>query len=122
MIVAGDNHRNFVVDHNGQILINAGSMIRTTTAQTDHYPRVYVYDTNKLDIVEEIFIPIKPAKEVLQEKIAVDDSKEDLIIFAEELVVNIDSSKFDFAKVVKNMIEEKVGLRKMTEEILGRKL
>lgn len=43
LIVTGDNHQPFVVEHEGRLLVNPGSMMRMTAAQKDHRPRVYLW-------------------------------------------------------------------------------
>ena len=40
LILSGDNHQPFVVKHEGRLLVNPGSMMRTTADQIDHQPRV----------------------------------------------------------------------------------
>lgn len=58
IILTGDNHKGFVVEHEGRILINPGSLKRDTADQIDHVPYVYTYDTitKKLD---KIPVPIE---------------------------------------------------------------
>lgn len=58
MVLTGDNHQPFVERLKGRILVNPGSLMRTTAAQIDHKPRVYLWsrETNE---VEPVFIPIE---------------------------------------------------------------
>jgi DNA repair exonuclease SbcCD nuclease subunit len=56
LIVSGDNHKPFVVEHEGRILVNPGSLMRTTADQIDHKPRVYLWDGEG---VEPVYLPIK---------------------------------------------------------------
>lgn len=57
LIVTGDNHKPFVEEYQGRLLVNPGSIFRTTAAQENHRPRVYLWyaDTNT---VEPVYIPI----------------------------------------------------------------
>jgi len=57
LIITGDNHKPFVEKHEGRLLVNPGSLFRTTAAQKDHKPRVYLWfaDTNT---VEPVYLPI----------------------------------------------------------------
>jgi len=119
LVVAGDNHKTFVVKYKDRILINAGSMMRTSRNQIDHKPCVFVFDTDTRTF-EKIYIPIE--KEVFTEEPVTTLDNEDLILFAEELVGLIDSSKFDFKKVIVAMVNKKIELKQMAEEIIGRKL
>lgn len=57
LILSGDNHKTFMVEHQGRLLVNPGSMMRMTAAQTEHKPCVFIwYDDNT---VEQVFLPIR---------------------------------------------------------------
>ncbi len=58
LIVTGDNHSPFVVEHEGRLLVNPGSITRQTADQEKHKPRVYLWyaDTNT---VEPVYLPIE---------------------------------------------------------------
>lgn len=57
IIVTGDNHIPFVVEHDGRLLVNPGSMMRITASQVDHKPRVYLW-YEETNTVEPVFLPI----------------------------------------------------------------
>lgn len=44
LILSGDNHLPFVVEHEGRLLVNPGSMMRMTASQINHKPRVYLWN------------------------------------------------------------------------------
>ena len=57
LILTGHNHKSFVVEYEGRLLVNPGSMMRYKANQIDHKPRIYLwFDDNH---VEEIFIPMQ---------------------------------------------------------------
>lgn len=58
VIVSGDNHTPFILQQEGRLLVNPGSMMRMTVGQIDHRPRVYLWyaDENK---VEPVYLPIE---------------------------------------------------------------
>jgi DNA repair exonuclease SbcCD nuclease subunit len=58
LILSGDNHIPFTVEYEGRILVNPGSMMRTTAAQIDHTPRVYLW-YRELNTVVPVFLPIE---------------------------------------------------------------
>jgi len=58
LILSGDNHQPFVVEYEGRLLVNPGSMMRTTADQIDHRPRVYLWEA-KSNIVEAVYLPIE---------------------------------------------------------------
>jgi len=57
LILSGDNHQPFVVKHEGRLLVNPGSMMRTTADQIDHQPRVYLWEAKSNSVVP-IYLPI----------------------------------------------------------------
>lgn len=78
LIVAGDNHGQFVVTslkHRAS-LINAGSVMRSSTAQIDHTPAVYVYDTVAKTIVPH-FLRIADAKKVFNLEVVAETKEKD---------------------------------------------
>lgn len=58
LICTGDNHKPFVEEHQGRILVNVGSMMRTTADQIDYRPAVWLWyaETNT---VEKVYLPIE---------------------------------------------------------------
>ena len=58
LILTGDNHQTFVEERRGRLLVNPGSIFRTSAAQIDHKPCVFLYyaDTNT---VEPVYLPIE---------------------------------------------------------------
>ena len=58
LILSGDNHQPFVVEYEGRLLVNPGSMMRTTADQIDHRPRVYLWEANS-NSVEAVYLPIE---------------------------------------------------------------
>ena len=57
LILSGDNHQPFVVKHEGRLLVNPGSMMRSTADQIDHQPRVYLWEAESNSVVP-IYLPI----------------------------------------------------------------
>jgi len=58
LILSGDNHQSFVVEYEGRLLVNPGSMMRSTADQIDHRPRVYLWES-KTNSVEAVYLPIE---------------------------------------------------------------
>jgi len=57
LILSGDNHQPFVVKYEGRLLVNPGSMMRSTADQIDHQPRVYLWEAKSNSVVP-IYLPI----------------------------------------------------------------
>ena len=58
LIVTGDNHQSFYVEHEGRLLVNPGSLTRQTAAQIDFKPSVYLWYA-ETSAVKQIFLPIE---------------------------------------------------------------
>ena len=58
LILTGHNHKPFVEEFEGRLLVNPGSIFRLAADQQDHKPRVYLWyaDTNT---VEPVYLPIE---------------------------------------------------------------
>ena len=57
LIVSGDNHKPFVYEYEGRLLVNPGSMMRMKADQIDHKPRVYLW-YEESNTVEPVYFPI----------------------------------------------------------------
>ncbi|MCJ7747861.1 MAG: metallophosphoesterase [Desulfobacterales bacterium] len=58
LILTGDNHKPFVVECEGRLLVNPGSLMRTAADQVDHKPRVYLWYAQE-NRVEPVYLPIE---------------------------------------------------------------
>lgn len=58
LIVVGDNHQPFVVEHEGRLLVNCGSMMRMNVDQINHKPKCYLWYA-KTNTVEDVYFPIE---------------------------------------------------------------
>ena len=67
LIVAGDNHNSFIVEHKNRLLVNCGSLMRVRKDQINHKPMFVLYDTDTRKY-QKVYIPIKPAEEVFDMK------------------------------------------------------
>ena len=58
LILTGHNHKAFVEQYEGRLLVNPGSLTRHATDQINHKPRVYLWyaETNT---VEPVYLPIE---------------------------------------------------------------
>ncbi len=79
MFLTGDNHEEFVVEKDGQVLINGGSFYRGTIKQKDVQPHVWLIDTEDLSY-EAIPVPIEEGvistehKDIVETKKGIMDS------------------------------------------------
>jgi len=56
LIVTGDNHQPFIVEHEGRVLCNPGSMMQMAADQQSHKPRVYLYYAED-NSVQPVYLP-----------------------------------------------------------------
>jgi DNA repair exonuclease SbcCD nuclease subunit len=64
LIVTGDNHKPFVEEYEGRLLVNPGSLTRQSADQIEHTPRVYLYYADN-NTVRPVFCPIQKGEEVI---------------------------------------------------------
>ena len=64
LIVSGDNHQAFTSEYKQRLLVNCGSMMRSTTKQFDHKPCFFLYYPES-NSVEKVFYPTDPPEEVI---------------------------------------------------------
>ena len=58
LIVSGDNHQSFVIKEDDCILVNPGSIMRSTAAQLDFQPRCYLFWAEK-KMISAVNFPIE---------------------------------------------------------------
>jgi predicted phosphodiesterase len=58
LILTGDNHIPFVLEEEGRLLVNPGSLMRLKSDQINHKPRVYLWYAES-NTVEPVYIPIR---------------------------------------------------------------
>jgi DNA repair exonuclease len=111
LIVSGDNHQFFIEEYNGRFLVNPGSLMRSTTAQKEHKPRVIIFDTeDKTCLVKNI--PIKPIEEVMKFDEKEEERNEQLETFVKglseekELGLNFMENFFDYC--VTNKLDKQI--------------
>jgi predicted phosphodiesterase len=59
LILTGHNHKPFVAERDGRLLVNPGSLMRMSADQICHKPRVYLWYEED-NTVEPVYIPIDP--------------------------------------------------------------
>lgn len=123
LIVSGDNHQSFVEEYEGRLLVNPGSIMRTSISQKDFKPAIYLWyvETNT---IKKIFIPIeqdgfKPTSEVI-EMINIEGNKfiqtlkknYDILVSFENNMRNYLNRNHSISKKVKEKIYEAINLNK----------
>lgn len=58
LVITGHNHKAFVVQRQGRLLVNPGSLMRSNAEQADFKPRVYLWYAED-NTVEPIYVPIE---------------------------------------------------------------
>ena len=75
LILTGHNHKAFVVEQDGRLLINPGSIIRMSADQIDYKPRVYLWFEED-NTVKPVYIPIDPSGVVAVSRVHLEQVKE----------------------------------------------
>ena len=84
LIVSGDNHVSFTEEHNGRLLVNPGSMMRTTAAQVNHKPRVYLWNAESNTVIPAYF-PIEKGVVSRDHLISIEEREERISSFVSRL-------------------------------------
>lgn len=100
LVITGHNHKSFVIESRGRVLVNPGSLMRSNADQMDFKPRVYLWYAED-NHVKPVYVPIKQGV-ITREHIDMKKDKDERInAFVEKLADDLDiSSSFD-----KNMEE-----------------
>jgi hypothetical protein len=122
LIISGDNHKSF---HSFGIektaLVNCGSLMRSTIAQSDHIPNVWVFDTSPNTSAREFYIPVQPFYEVfdMKEIKEVKLRREESEVFVTRLEQGIDATELDFPKNLRvAMQSQEPGVNALIEEAM----
>ena len=116
LVVTGHNHRTFVEEHKGRLLVNPGSLTQQTADQADHKPCVFLWDAEHNE-VEQVFLPIEEGV-VSREHIDVENEKnERLSAFIERMNKDIEV-ELSFEKNLERYLESNK-VRKGTKNILS---
>ncbi len=62
--VTGDFHDAHYLEEDGRLLVNPGSPMRLGVDSVNKKPSVYLIDTEKAEVIDQIFLPIHPGEEV----------------------------------------------------------
>lgn len=84
LVLSGDNHKPFVIEDKGRLLVNPGSMMRTTSDQAEHKPRVYLWYAED-NSVEPLYFPIEEGVVTRGHIEAVENRDERMEAFIERL-------------------------------------
>ena len=58
LVLTGHNHKAFVIERQGRLLVNPGSLMRSNADQADFKPRVYLWYAED-NTVEAVYVPIE---------------------------------------------------------------
>jgi len=111
LVLVGDNHNSFVAKYKGRVLVNPGSLMRTTSAQVDHKPRVYLWwaDTNE---VEAVYLPIKEGV-VSREHIEVENERDERM----EAYLERMETDYEIGFSYEKNLEKHLEVNKIEEEV-----
>lgn len=101
-IVTGDNHKPFVVRHKGRVLVNCGSMMRTTVDQADYQPVFWLW-TMQRNRLQQVRIEVDHAAVTEDEKV-MQQSESSFTSFLRE-VEDVESLGVSFEDNMKQFIQ-----------------
>lgn len=93
IIISGDNHQSFIEKYKDKILINPGSLMRSSISQYNHTPICYLLTTLPEKKIEKILIPVSESKSIFDMSNLTTENKNDKRM---ETFVNSLDSDFEF--------------------------
>lgn len=120
LIVSGDNHETFVEEIGDRLLVNPGSMMRTSAKQIDHEPSVFFWYAEG-NTVERVALPYD-RHAVSREHIERTEKHDSRMqAFVEKLEGEVDLSVGFKENVIKRIKESKVnkGTKEIIMEVVG---
>ena len=115
LIITGHNHKTFVLERDGRILVNPGSFTRHKSDQADHKPCVFLWYA-KDNRVEQVFVPIVEGV-ISREHLEVVEQKDQRIeAFVSKLNENVDIG-LSFEDNLENLIASS-RVRKATQTMV----
>jgi len=129
IIVSGDNHNSFFVQHENKALINCGSLMRSSISQIDHKPCVYLVNIERQDreivyVFDKIFLDIEPSENVFDIKQHDKEEKrsKELDLFVEGLNSSDEKSiKVNFVdRLIQYSNKQEQGVRDVIQEAMER--
>jgi len=114
LVVTGHIHLPYSLKTNKNVLVNPGSLTRTTIAQLEHTPRVYFWYA-KSNRIKKVFLPIE--KNVMDLEIIDDKEKEELLNQFMEEMTNKSQIGIDFEENVSHFLS-KNKINKKTKSIV----
>jgi DNA repair exonuclease SbcCD nuclease subunit len=124
LIVTGDNHRSFIIKANNRMLINCGSLMRSTIDQIYHIPCIYIYDTTERKAEKYEVHPLAPIQEVLlvEEAAEQKERNEKLEAFVEGIRKDIQIEGLDFKHNIHSYLNShriKPSVKRLIEAIMA---
>lgn len=115
LIVTGDNHIPFVSEYEGRILVNPGSVMRSTIAQIDYKPRVYLYSAEQNKVWPE-YLPIEKNVISVEHKCIKEAADQRIQSFIENLK-EMNSVSVSFEDNLRQYLEENKTTNTIQEKI-----
>jgi DNA repair exonuclease SbcCD nuclease subunit len=120
LIITGDNHKTFVEEYQGRILVNPGSLMRSNADQINHKPCVFLYYAST-NTVKQVFLPIN--KDVISQEHIEKAEERELRIDSFINKLKDDTQSFlSFEDNVKSLIHSNKDIHKKTIELIYKAL
>lgn len=116
LVLTGHNHKPFVVEHEGRLLVNPGSLMRDKADQIDHEPRVYLWYAED-NTVEPVFVPIERDVITRGHIDRVQDRDDRLDTFVEHLNGDFEIS-LSYEKNLENFFSENPDIRPSVRDLV----
>lgn len=119
LVICGDNHKTFVVEEDGRLLVSPGSLMRISADQIDHTPCVFLYYAED-NHVEPVYLPIEKGV-VSQAHLVKKQEKDKRIQAFVERVKNYKGLSISFKKNLEIYFRDNI-TDKQVEELIWKSL
>ena len=76
VIITGDYHVAHYYKEGGRLVVNPGSIMRLSSDEIDRKPSIYLVDLDEAEVLDQVFLDVKPAGEVFDLS-RIDEDKEE---------------------------------------------
>ena len=112
LLITGDNHQAFTEEYKGRLLVNPGSMMRSSAKQIDFKPRVYLWNAES-NTVQIEYLPIQKDA-VTREHLEIKEERENRL---DSFISLIKSEEFEIGVSFEENIKQVLTSTKISQSV-----
>ena len=112
LIITGDNHQAFTEEYKGRLLVNPGSIMRSTAKQIDFQPRVYLWNAES-NTVQIEYLPIEKSV-VSREHLEIQEERTNRL---DSFIEVLQSEEFEIGVSFEENIKQVLKSKKISQSV-----